>query len=48
VFRFYALDIGLGFATYIAHTVTSTIRPKCFYALDIGLGFATDALWRPS
>ena len=35
---FYALDVGLGFAT----TRTSkTLQPAGFYALDVGLGFAT-------
>ena len=37
-FRFYALDIGLGFATRVAQLAQGPVR---FYALDIGLGFAT-------
>ena len=42
---FYALGIGLGFATGL---VLSSFRHAvlCFYALGIGLGFATDAPWR--
>jgi hypothetical protein len=41
VLCFYALVIGLGFATSPTAAVLGPI-PERFYALVIGLGFATD------
>jgi hypothetical protein len=38
---FYALGVGLGFATSCP---LKTWEAACFYALGVGLGFATDAL----
>jgi hypothetical protein len=39
---FYALDVGLGFATELA--ALPGWNPMGFYALDVGLGFATCAV----
>jgi hypothetical protein len=42
--RFYALDVGLGFATPRVRGKLHNARDR-FYALDVGLGFATDAVF---
>ena len=38
--RFYALDVGRGFARTFVH-LTVTVEPDSFYALDVGRGFAS-------